>query len=222
MLFIVIDESGDLGFNLAKKGTSKNFVITAMVFHNREAQKRIEKAVLHTMRRKINVRRKRRDKKINELKGSWTSLTVKKYFWKKIKVASFELYAVVLEKDEDYPNFTTSQQERLYRRMTRMLVDMIPVEKEKTVIHLEVDAGRKHRDEFDNEIMLYVDGQIFPTVNRFIRHMLSEESKLIQATDMFCWAIGQKHRAGKREWYDMFKHRIKDKRVIRVGKKEAR
>lgn len=217
MLVIIIDESGDLGFILSKTGTSRHFTLTALVIHNRHAQMKIEKAVLHTLQRKIHSSSK---KTISELKGTRTSAEVKAYFWRKLRNIPFEIYTVVLEKDKSYPRFTTSQQERLYRRMTRLLVDMIPLEEENTVVHVEVDSGRKHRDEFNKDVLLYIDGQILPTVNRFIRHLPSEESKLIQATDLFAWGIAQKYRQGRSDWYEIFKHKIQGERIIRISQQQ--
>ena len=76
-MHIFIDESGDLGFDFKKPGTSKKFTISLLVCENDQTHKAIKKAVTQTLRRKISNKKR---KGFNELKGSKTALSVKKYF----------------------------------------------------------------------------------------------------------------------------------------------
>jgi hypothetical protein len=78
-MHIFIDESGDLGFNFNKLGTSKKFTIALLVCENDQTYKAIKKAVNQTLRRKITNKKRNGS---NELKGSKTALGVKKYFIK--------------------------------------------------------------------------------------------------------------------------------------------
>jgi hypothetical protein len=57
-MFIYLDESGDLGFDFTKQGTSRFFIITLLVIHSNEVNKKILKIVERTIKDKINRNKK--------------------------------------------------------------------------------------------------------------------------------------------------------------------
>lgn len=79
-MFIFLDESGDLGFDFNKAGTSQTFTIALLVCE-RQTVRQIKNAVKRTLKNKVNTKRK---KKVHELKGTSTSLAVKTYFLDKM------------------------------------------------------------------------------------------------------------------------------------------
>ena len=90
-MLIFIDETGDLGFDFTKKGTSSHFVITALVLSDHHQRKALENGVARTIRRKINVGKKAKKRPAQELKGRRTSLEVKQYFWRQVEGLGFRL-----------------------------------------------------------------------------------------------------------------------------------
>jgi hypothetical protein len=76
-MFIFLDESGDLGFD-PNKNNSRHFTITLLVCEDKQVQDQIKKAVKRTLKNKINHKAKKRI--VEEIKGTGTSLEVKKYF----------------------------------------------------------------------------------------------------------------------------------------------
>lgn len=95
-MIIFLDESGDLGFDFSKPKTSCKFVITLLVCQNRDATDCLRKAVSRTLKNKLN--HKRGGRKVQELKGTESSLEVKQYFYRQLHSAGWQLYTVVLNK----------------------------------------------------------------------------------------------------------------------------
>jgi hypothetical protein len=81
-MFIFLDESGDLGFD-QNKNNYRHFTITLLVCEDKLVQDQIKKAVQRTLKNKINHKAKKK-RIVEELKGTGTSLEVKKYFCDKM------------------------------------------------------------------------------------------------------------------------------------------
>ena len=94
-MLIFLDESGDLGFDPNKKG-SLYFTITLLVCEDKNVQNKIQKAVKRTLKNKINHRG--RNRPVNELKGTGTSLNVKKYFYQKMPTIGWSIYSITAVK----------------------------------------------------------------------------------------------------------------------------
>ena len=84
MLYLYLDESGDLGFDFVNKKPSKFFTIYIMAVEGGVGRKRIIKMVERTMRRKLNPKNKR-TRMVQELKATSTTLPIKKYFYRNIQ-----------------------------------------------------------------------------------------------------------------------------------------
>jgi hypothetical protein len=57
-MYLYLDESGDLGFNLEKNKSSKKFVITILLCFTDNARREFRKTVQRTLKNKINKTRK--------------------------------------------------------------------------------------------------------------------------------------------------------------------
>lgn len=79
-LYLFLDESGDLGFDWTKGGTSLYFIITLLVCKNAHTVKNIKFAVQKTLKNKVN-HKKNKTRIMNELKGGNIELPIKKYFF---------------------------------------------------------------------------------------------------------------------------------------------
>ncbi|MBM4055750.1 MAG: DUF3800 domain-containing protein [Planctomycetes bacterium] len=76
-MIIFLDESGDLGFDFRKRKTTKKFVITLLVCNSDAARKEFTKAVMRTLKNKLN-QKKKNSRQITELKGINTTLEIKR------------------------------------------------------------------------------------------------------------------------------------------------
>ena len=70
-MYVFLDESGDLGFDFTKGGTTRFFVVCLLVIPTSQDLRLIEKAVERTIRHKI-FKDKPSKKPFVELKGSRT------------------------------------------------------------------------------------------------------------------------------------------------------
>lgn len=73
MLYIYLDESGDLGFDFFAKKPSRFFTVTILAVQGVENNRALLNAVKKTLRRKFSRNH------LTELKGSHTSIDIKKY-----------------------------------------------------------------------------------------------------------------------------------------------
>jgi len=97
MFYLFLDESGDLGFDFNKPGTTKYFVETVLLLPNTAAKRAMEKAAERTLKAKVSPGRK--DRSVLELKGAETDFAVKRHFWRQCAQIDFEIYTVILDKD---------------------------------------------------------------------------------------------------------------------------
>lgn len=207
-MLLFIDESGDLGFDLEKRGTSSHFVITALVLEDHGDRKILEKGVERTLKNRINVGKKGKNPTL-ELKGHKTSIEVKRYFWRQVLKCKFGLYVLCLKKS-GVPSHLRAGPERLYNYLARLVVDSIPLHRAASSVHVEIDRskGGAEREIFDAYLRQHIEARIDPRVRLSMYHARSEQSKSIQAADMFCWGVARKYWADDSAWYDVFRERI--------------
>lgn len=123
IMYVFIDETGDLGFDFQKSKTSKFFTIAALVCEDAKSAKIIYNAVKKTLNNKVN-RKKNRKNLRNELKGNNTDISIKKYFYKRVQACpSWRLYSVTLNKALllQKTNFLPNHH-RIYNTLTHQLL----------------------------------------------------------------------------------------------------
>lgn len=204
MWYLYLDESGDLGFDFVNKKPSKFFTVTILAVRGVENNRRLIKGVKLTLRRKLNPPNKRR-RVVKELKGSSTTLEIKKYFYEQIKEVGFTLYTINLNKRRVY-EYLIKNKPRVYNFIARQILDKIPIEKADTRVELLIDKSKSKREitEFNEYIRRQLEARLDPKVPLDIYHWLSHETPGLQAADMFCWGIFQKYERNKTEWYQIF------------------
>lgn len=201
MWFLYLDESGDLGFDFVNKKPSKFFTISILAISETGKNRTLINCVKHTIKRKINKNKTN----AAELKGSKTSIQIKKYFYERSKNIKFGIYALTLNKKRLYENLSKDK-ERVYNYIARLVMDKIPFEKAVTRVNLIVDKskGRPEIEEFNSYIMRALKGRLDPKVPLDIYHYRSHESLGLQAADIFCWGIFRKYEKKDLEWFDIF------------------
>ena len=80
MYYLYLDESGDLGFDLVNKKSSKFFTVCILLVKDNESKRKITKNIERTLHKKLNPKNKR-NRIVQELKGTSTTIEVKKYFF---------------------------------------------------------------------------------------------------------------------------------------------
>lgn len=206
MWYLYLDESGDLGFDFVNKKPSKFFTVAILVVSTPERNRQLIKAVKVILRRKLNPP-KHRKRIAHELKGSNTTLEVKKYFYEKIKEVKFGIYAVTLNKKRVYEKLT-KQKSRVYNFIARQVLDKIPFEKNnnnRVELILDKSMGKPEIEEFNSYIRRQLEGRLSPDIPIDIYHWLSHETQGLQVVDMFCWGIFQKYERNDTNWFDIYR-----------------
>ena len=124
MWYLYLDESGDLGFDFVNKKPSKFFTVAVLAIKGIENNRKIQKAVKITLRRKLNPKSKRK-RIVEELKGEATNLEIKKYFYKRIKDIKFAVYAMTLNKLRVYEELAQNKSQ-VYNFIARQVFDVMP------------------------------------------------------------------------------------------------
>lgn len=204
MLYLYLDESGDLGFDFFAKQPSKYFTVTVMLVKGVKNRKKIAKAVKRTSRNKLSKRRE------YELKGAKQSMAVKKYFYSYVEHVPFELYALTLNKRRVYDSLA-QKKDRVYNFIARKVLDVIPFEDATVRVGLVIDRSKSKKEikEFDDYLIRQLKGRIDPRIPLDIDHHLSHEDRLLQAVDLFSWGIFRKHEKGDHEWFNIFRDKVK-------------
>lgn len=205
MWYLYLDESGDLGFDFVNKRPSKFFTVTILALSSIESNRQLAKAVKLTLRRKLNPPKKRK-RIVKELKGSATTLEVKKYFYQQVKDIRFGIYSITLNKRRVYERLT-KEKSRVYNFIARQVMDKIPLEKnnrERVELIIDKSMSKPEIAEFNSYIRRQLEARLNPQTPLDIYHWQSHETPGLQAADMFCWGIFEKYERQRSDWYDIF------------------
>ncbi|OGL84028.1 hypothetical protein A3H11_01105 [Candidatus Uhrbacteria bacterium RIFCSPLOWO2_12_FULL_47_10] len=181
-----------------------------MALSRREANRQLIKAVKTTLRRKLN--NSHHQKRIaQELKGTGTTLDIKKYFFEKAKGVKFGIYSITLNKKRVFERLAKDKS-RVYNYIARKVLDEIPFEKnngDRVELILDKSMAKPEIAEFNSYIRRQLEGRLSPHVPLDIYHWFSHENYGLQAADLFCWGIFQKYERQNIEWYNVFKANVR-------------
>ncbi|MEK7726780.1 MAG: DUF3800 domain-containing protein [candidate division KSB1 bacterium] len=222
MLYLYLDESGDLGDLLQSPGTSRHFVIAILEINGDTNKKAIEKAITRTLRNKLHGKHPRHHNHANELKAAKTVFAIKEYFYRQVAAIPFKLYAVILDKTR-FVNQPQMSKKRIYQFITHLVLKELPLDQAADQIILAVDRsmGGSARREFNEYLFEQSAARIPPHVPFSIYHDLSHENRPLQAVDLFAWGIYQKYEEENRQWYDLFQEKIVYEQVYPHKQKES-
>jgi hypothetical protein len=208
MLFLYLDESGDLGFDFVNKKPSKHFVVTILAVQGQDDNRRLIKGVKKTIRRKLNPPGHRR-RIVEELKGTGTTLQVKRYLYDQVKDVDFGLYAIILNKRKVF-NQLADNKARVYNYIARALLDNIPLDRAAVRVDLVIDRSKSKPEirEFNAYVRSQLEARLHPTVPLHIGHHDSKEYGGLQAVDMFSYGIFQAYERKRVEWLSIFEEKI--------------
>lgn len=209
MWYLYLDESGDLGFDFVNKKPSKFFTVTVLALSCQDANRQLIKAAKITLRRKIN-NSKHQKRMIRELKGTGTTIEIKKYFYEKVKNTKFGIYSVTLNKKKVFERLT-KEKSKVYNYIARKVLDQIPFEKnngDRVELILDKSMAKPEIEEFNSYIRHQLEGRLSPKIPLDIYHWLSHENLGLQVADLFCWGIFQKYERQNETWREIFTEKI--------------
>src|SRR3989337_3030128 len=174
MLYLYLDESGDLGFDFFAKKPSKYFTVTVMLVQGMDNRKKIAKAVKRTLQNKFPKQR-------TELKGSKQSIEVKRYFYRHVESVPFEIYDLTLNKRRVY-DYLSQKKDRVYNFIARKVLDVIPFANASVRVELVIDRSKSKKEikEFDSYLIQQLSGRIEPRIPLVKDHHLSQKARPFQ------------------------------------------
>lgn len=209
MWYLYLDESGDLGFDFVNKKPSKFFTITILVIKGNIENRLLFKAVKKTLRRRLNPRGKRK-RIVAELKGTKTTLEVKKYFYEQVKSLNFNIYAITLNKRRLY-EYLIKNKSRVYNFIARNVLDQISFKEAKIKVELIIDKSKSKPEivEFNSYIRRQLEAELDPKIPLNMYHLSSLESGGLQAADMFSYGIFEKYERKRLDWFNIFREKVR-------------
>lgn len=205
MAYIFMDESGDLGFNWTRQGTSKFFVITILFVPDQKNA--LEKIVKNT-HSELSKHIKRR---IGILHATNEKPITRQRLLKRLASKNCTVMSIYLNKRKV---FTRLQDEKqvLYNYVTNILLDRIYTKKfvDPTKLCMLI-ASRRETNKFLNENFKgYVKNQVQNNHKGLMEIQIKtpDEEKILQATDFVSWAIFRKYEHGDDSYYNLIKNKI--------------
>lgn len=202
MHYILLDESGDLGFKL-QRGSSKFFVITILFTKSKRS---LEKVV-----RNIHKGLSKKFKKVGVLHAYQETQITRTRVLQQVAAKDCSILAIIVNKQKVY---TKLQDEKavLYNYVTNILLDRLfnkkPIPTDQPIIML---ASRRETKKLLNEnFKTYLQSKI--TDNHKLKLSIEIASpakeKSLQVADFVSWAIFRKHERGDSTYYNLIKAKI--------------
>lgn len=207
MLYLYLDESGDLGFDFVNHQPSNFFTVSILAIRGGENRKIISNAVKRTIKNKVNNKKKKR--LANELKAVSIPLSTKKYFLRHIQAAEYSIYSLTFEKMKLFFDLVYNKA-RCYNWMTGLLLDKIDSFDTEVGVLFTVDKSKTKYEikEFNDYIRKNLERKINPKISFDIKHRDSTTDPCLSAIDLFTWGFFRKYEQEDEEWFDCYKDKI--------------
>ncbi|MDO8497420.1 MAG: DUF3800 domain-containing protein [bacterium] len=204
MIYIFLDESGDLGFNPSKKN-SKYFVITVLAT---EDKRKVEKVI-----KKIHSSLRKKTKKLSGgiLHCYKEKPATRHKLLQKLSGLNIHIMTIYLHKVKV---FTHLQDEKhvLYNYVTNILLDRIMSKKLINVVaNVHLIAAKRETNKFLNDNFsnyLKTQARDNHKIRLDIVIRTPSEEKGIQAVDFVSWSVFRKYEHGDAEYYKEIKNKI--------------
>lgn len=210
MAYIFLDESGDLGFDLNKQGTSRFFIVT---FLFTETKRPIEKLVREIHR---GLRKKYRMKSGVLHAAGEEKVTIIRLCKKLVKMR-VKIMTVFLDKQKVHTDMK-SEKPVLYNYIVNILLDRILNKKILNVEGLvELVASRRETSKFLNlnfENYIKQQAKKWPNVKIEVKIKTPFQEKGLQAADVISWSIFKKYENQEDKFYDLLKPIIVEENAI--------
>ena len=205
MAYILLDESGDLGFSF-DRGSSQHFIVTVIFTENKRKLERIARKAYLALTKKEQRKR-------SSLHAYHEQPITRQRLLKDLQSTDCKVMVIVLNKKRVY---TKLQDEKavLYNYVTNILLDRLftkkPFDTPEKVMLL---ASRRETNVFLNEnFKSYLATQV--TGNHRVKIEVGiakhQEDRALQVTDFVSWAVFRKIEHGDDSYYNLIKSLIID------------
>ena len=199
-MLILIDESGDAGFKVAK-GSTPHFVVAMVIFRDLAQAEATSEAIAYA-RERLRVK--------PEFKFNKCSNQVRDGFFDAVQPFKFSVRALVVEKEKVYSESLRENKERFYNYFVRMLLKHDGGVLKGARVKIDGSGDR----EFKRELDRYLRSQSEVGKLASIKFAESHRDNLIQLADMAAGAIARSYRTDDRKeagrWRAMLANKIDD------------
>jgi len=209
MMYVYLDESGDLGFG---QGGTRYFTIAFVTMENPIPFRRCVKKVKIKYHIPRNV----------ELKGNTTKKIIKKDLLYELAKLDIEIHAITVKKDNVEPRLRTNTN-ILYNYMVGLsLVERALEERVNSRIIVEVDkritsvtSGFNFNDYLKYKIWYEAKRQ---DIDLHINHLDSHQAYAIQGIDIICNSIFRRYNSSNYKLFNIIQGKVKSDRRLFFSK----
>ena len=211
MSYILLDESGDLGFNLEKEGTSHYFLIT-FLFVPTNKKRRLSKIVSKIFLT-LKKAKKRKSGVLHAYKESPT--TRHRLLRLLAQEEDIKIMTIYLNKEKVYTDIK-EEKNILYSNVVNILIERIISRKlvpsnEK----IELIASRRNTNKFLNEnFRNYIENNKNTKLDIKVSIKSPESDRSLQTVDFASWSIYRKYEKGDYDYYDVIKDKILEEKSL--------
>lgn len=208
MVYIFLDESGDLGFE--KKGSSRWFIFTiALTSHHR----RIEK-VMKSIRKKL----RKKHQHLTELHAYHADEATRRLVLESLaNIEDLKILSIVLNKKKVYIDLQ-NQKNYLYNYTANILLDRLYTKaivtlSDSLIICIDrKDTNKRIRQNFEAYLETSLKRKRAGKISVVLRG--SHEDKCLQAVDFISWAIFRKYEWNDSSYYELIKNKIIEENML--------
>ena len=198
-MLILIDESGDAGFKVAK-GSTPYFVVAMVIFRDLDEAERTSQVIAQA-RERLRVR--------PEFKFNKCANVVRDGFFEAVRSCRFTIRALVVDKALIYSEGLRDDKGRFYNYFVRMLLEHDNGALQGARVRIDGSGDR----EFKQELERYLRRQLDAGKLSSVKFAESHRNNLIQLADMAAGAIFRSYRDDRKEagrWRAMLASKIED------------
>jgi len=202
MIYIFLDESGDLGFDFSKKKTSKSFIITVLLAKNKNIVDKIIKKVYQSFSQKQIERRR------NYLHCNNEDETTRMKLYNELSKRDVKIASIYFDKT-NCKNFELENKHNTYNNLIIKILEYLFAEniinntERNYLIASRRDTNKKLKLNFIEEIETKFSNQ-----NLFVEIIPAGEEKGLQVVDFVSYALFNKYEYQELKYYNIFKHLI--------------
>jgi len=204
MAYLFLDESGDLGFNFKKKGTSQIFVVTCLFIDDKRPIEKIVKKAHSELSKKLKRR-------FGILHCVGEKPITRQRLLRRMSEKECAIMTIYLNKKKVYTNLQ-NEKPVLYNYVTNILLDRIY---SRQIFSgrgkITLIASRRETNKFLNEnFKSYLKNQVINMHKGNIEVLIKSpnEEKALQAVDFVSWAIFRKYEHQDEGYYNLIKGKI--------------
>lgn len=202
MAYILLDESGDLGFKF-DKGSSKFFIVTIIFTNSKRPLEKIARIVHSGLRKKF--------KKVGVLHAYKEEPVTRTRLLRKLNQQDISILAIILNKRRVYTKLK-DEKAVLYNYVANILLDRlfrqkpIPTDKALTLIASLRETNKFLNQNFKDYLRRKIIDNHKLKLNIEIATPAKEKS--LQVVDFVSWAIFRKYETGDDTYYNLIKSKI--------------